>query len=76
MLYDYQCKKCNHFAAICSLCQQPVRGLMHWCPICGHGSHLDCSKLWFANSFVCPSGCGHNCCDPNTERIVDVDGSK
>ena len=55
------CKKCSCCAAICSLCHCPVRGLMHWCPICGHGGHLECMKLWFKGHSTCPSGCGHDC---------------
>lgn len=55
------CKKCNGCAAMCSLCHRPVRGLMHWCPVCGHGGHIECSRLWFKYNSTCPSGCGHDC---------------
>ena len=55
------CKKCNCCATICSLCHRPVKGLMHWCPVCGHGGHLSCTTLWFKDKRECPSGCGHQC---------------
>ena len=56
------CVKCKNNASLCMLCQRPVRGLMQWCPVCAHGGHLDCAKLWFKLYETCPSGCGHNCC--------------
>jgi len=60
------CKKCNGCAAMCSLCHRPVKSLMHWCPVCGHGGHLECSKLWFKHNSTCPSGCGHECSCPDS----------
>ena len=56
------CVKCKNNASLCMLCQRPVRGLMQWCPVCAHGGHLECIKLWFKMYETCPSGCGHNCC--------------
>ncbi len=65
------CAKCARMAAMCSLCQEPVRGLMHWCPVCGHGGHTECLQLWFKDHFACPCGCGHDCCDPaDRDRFV------
>lgn len=57
------CMRCNLCVTICSVCQQPIRGLLHWCPVCSHGAHLECHKRWFeAGNVSCPTGCGHNCC--------------
>jgi hypothetical protein len=55
------CSKCRRCVDLCHLCQQPVKGLLHWCQICGHGGHVDCVKKWFQRFEVCPSGCGHRC---------------
>lgn len=57
------CSKCRRCAALCVLCHKPVKGLMHWCPVCGHGGHLQCTKMWFETKALaaCPSGCGHHC---------------
>ena len=24
---------------------RPVKGLFHWCPVCGHGGHIKCHKV-------------------------------
>ena len=32
------CLKCTRYAAICSVCNMPVKGLLHWCPVCSHGN--------------------------------------
>ena len=56
------CTRCKRCAGLCSVCRRPVRGLLHWCPVCGHGGHLSCHKLWFSQHLTCPSGCGHDCC--------------
>jgi hypothetical protein len=55
------CQKCKRCAGLCVFCQQPVRGLLHWCPVCGHGGHIGCTQKWFENHVMCPSGCGHKC---------------
>lgn len=55
------CQKCKRCAGLCVFCHQPVRGLLHWCPICGHGGHISCTQQWFENHVMCPSGCGHRC---------------
>jgi hypothetical protein len=55
------CIKCRKCVGLCHLCQQPVKGLLHWCPVCGHGGHPDCVKKWFERFETCPSGCGHKC---------------
>lgn len=31
------CKNCSRCVSICSLCNKPIRGLLHWCPVCAHG---------------------------------------
>ena len=54
------CSKC-HKTPLCILCAKPVRGLLHWCPVCSHGGHVDCMKLWYSRSDTCATGCGHNC---------------
>jgi len=58
------CTKCRRCASLCSLCHKPIKGLMHWCPVCGHGGHLKCTQAWFKTKgqVACPSGCGHHCC--------------
>jgi len=58
------CSKCRRCAALCSLCHKPIKGLMHWCPVCGHGGHLNCTTRWFKHlkKNECPAGCGHSCC--------------
>eukprot|EP01039_Chlorochromonas_danica_P009048 gene9048-9985_t len=56
------CETCKACASICSICQEPVVGLMQWCPVCTHGGHLDCLLQWFRQCRVCPLGCGHFCC--------------
>lgn len=57
------CAKCRRCPTLCALCHRPVRGLMHWCPVCGHGGHLECTRRWFVGEgmHACPSGCGHQC---------------
>jgi len=55
------CQKCKRCTGLCVLCQQPVRGMFHWCPVCGHGGHISCTTAWFENNVFCPSGCGHKC---------------
>ena len=56
------CLKCNICVSICCVCQQPIHGLIHWCPVCAHSAHLHCHKQWFDAGYVtCPTGCGHNC---------------
>ena len=58
------CVKCRRCASLCALCHKPIKGLMHWCPVCGHGGHLACTQMWFKTkgNAGCPSGCGHHCC--------------
>ena len=66
------CTRCKRCAGLCSVCRRPVRGLLHWCPVCGHGGHLSCHKLWFSQNTTCPSGCGHDCC---SSMNISVAGS-
>ena len=39
------CAKCKRCVGLCSVCQRPVKGLLHWCPVCGHGGHIKCHKV-------------------------------
>ena len=45
----------------CSICGLPVVGESVWCPVCGHGGHIEHIKTWFSKDTRCPSGCGHIC---------------
>ena len=60
------CSKCRK-TPLCSLCAKPVRGLLHWCPICSHGGHVACMKLWFSRNDTCATGCGHSCIPTHME---------
>jgi hypothetical protein len=55
------CVKCKRCSSLCIFCHQPVLGVIQWCPVCGHGGHVECMKMWFKNSVTCASGCGHQC---------------
>lgn len=55
------CAKCAKCASICHICHKPVRGLYHWCPVCCHGGHIECTRKWFNLHKTCASGCGHDC---------------
>ncbi|KAH0951196.1 hypothetical protein HN011_008154 [Eciton burchellii] len=48
--------------ALCSVCNQVVRGIYVWCQGCSHGGHINHMKEWFNNNRRCPAGCGH-CCE-------------
>lgn len=39
----------------------PIKGMMLWCQICGHGGHYMEMKQWFKTHDQCPSGCQHKC---------------
>jgi hypothetical protein len=56
------CERCSRSVSVCVLCHKPVKGLMHWCALCAHGGHLECTRKWFSQSDECPAGCGHGCC--------------
>lgn len=55
------CQKCRRTVGLCVVCNEPVRGLIRWCAVCGHGGHTDCTRVWFSRCNTCPSGCGHDC---------------
>eukprot|EP00026_Physarum_polycephalum_P003941 Phypoly_transcript_03958.p1 GENE.Phypoly_transcript_03958~~Phypoly_transcript_03958.p1 ORF type:complete len:766 (+),score=103.11 Phypoly_transcript_03958:320-2299(+) len=57
------CEKCKKVTGICSLCQQPVKGMYTWCQGCGHGGHLAHLQDWFVvqGQKLCPGGCSHAC---------------
>lgn len=67
------CSKCKRCVSICSFCEHPVKGLLHWCPICAHGGHSECMVRWFSQHGTCASGCGHNCCFVIEERRKEDD---
>lgn len=75
------CLKCRKCVDVCSLCQQPVKGLLKWCQICGHGGHPECMNRWFSLQEVCPTGCGHKChpnggvAEGNVSGVVSVNPS-
>lgn len=54
------CPKCKTRAS-CSVCRQPMRGLVSWCQGCGHGGHTLCLKKWFKADHRCPAACKHSC---------------
>eukprot|EP01034_Spumella_vulgaris_P025777 gene25777-32269_t len=66
------CLKCARCVCMCMLCNKPVRGLLHWCPVCGHGGHLECTKKWFKLYNTCPTGCGHDCCSSMVELCQET----
>lgn len=72
------CIKCQRTAAICALCEEPVRGLLHWCPVCAHGGHTECMQRWFSacgpSGGACATGCGHNCRRPSETEFAVVIG--
>ncbi|XP_020287866.1 WD repeat-containing protein 24 [Pseudomyrmex gracilis] len=47
--------------ALCSLCNQVVRGIYVWCQGCAHGGHINHMREWFNCNRQCPAGCGHLC---------------
>ncbi|GFN78137.1 WD repeat-containing protein 24-like [Plakobranchus ocellatus] len=55
------CDKCKQVTNICSICHQPVHGLMSWCQGCGHGGHMEHMQEWLEINPKCPAGCGHLC---------------
>lgn len=57
------CLNCSRCSTVCAICRKPIKGLMHWCPVCAHGGHIECNQKWFKISSQCPAGCGHKCCD-------------
>lgn len=63
------CVKCSQSSSLCSLCHRPVKGLLQWCPCCGHGGHKRCMLHWFQNvSSHCPAGCEHMCYFKEAEK--------
>jgi len=55
------CQRCKDYAFQCTICCSAVRGLCTWCPLCGHGGHVDHIMPWFQTNSVCPTGCGCMC---------------
>lgn len=47
--------------ALCSVCNQVVRGMYVWCQGCAHGGHINHMREWFNGNRQCPAGCGHFC---------------
>lgn len=57
-----ECSRCK-VAMQCSVCNKPVKGLVIWCQICGHGGHMNEINEWFSGGKdrSCPTMCGHKC---------------
>ncbi|CAD5220468.1 unnamed protein product [Bursaphelenchus okinawaensis] len=57
------CQKCGTtFVAICTVCDNEVKGIFAQCKDCGHGGHEGHVEEWFRNFGVCPfPGCEHIC---------------
>ena len=55
------CQICKDYAFQCSICCSAVRGLCTWCPLCGHGGHVNHIIPWFRRHEKCPTGCGCVC---------------
>ncbi|CAD5226921.1 unnamed protein product [Bursaphelenchus xylophilus] len=57
------CPKCGTtFIAICTVCDNEVKGMFAQCKDCGHGGHEGHLEEWFKNFGVCPfPGCEHIC---------------
>jgi len=58
---EYICSNCKDFISVCTICKLPVKGLMLWCQVCGHGGHYKEVYEWFLNNSECASGCSHKC---------------
>lgn len=61
-----QCDDCKKISLKCSLCSVSVRGLICFCPLCGHGGHTFHLYDWFKQTDLCPTGCGCKCSDDLT----------
>ncbi|XP_056635992.1 GATOR complex protein WDR24 isoform X2 [Diorhabda sublineata] len=56
------CDRCHSSKyALCSICNQVVKGLYVWCQGCSHGGHIAHMKQWVSTKKMCPTGCGHLC---------------
>ncbi|KAG5887490.1 hypothetical protein JTB14_023676 [Gonioctena quinquepunctata] len=56
------CDRCHSSEyALCSICNQVVKGLYVWCQGCSHGGHLAHIRQWISLHKVCATGCGHVC---------------
>lgn len=56
------CDRCHSVEhALCSVCNQVVKGLYVWCQGCSHGGHLAHMRQWTSKYKMCPAGCGHLC---------------
>jgi hypothetical protein len=63
---SWHCSACRKIVANCCLCHQPVRGLLSWCQVCGHGGHALEMRAWWKTKAgqrrVCPEPtCTHVC---------------
>jgi hypothetical protein len=67
------CSKCKKCVDLCIFCHKPVFKILTWCPVCGHGGHVQCIDLWFSSNSVCPTGCGHKCM-MSTHNLIEVSG--
>lgn len=73
------CERCNHPWADCPICYgegptiilngrniEPSDSLWGWCQWCGHGGHVGCLRVWWADDAVSEGGCAtagclHDC---------------
>lgn len=64
---SFQCDSCKRVVCFCSLCHLPVRGLLMWCQVCGHGGHALEMRNWWQGASktqkrMCPEpSCTHMC---------------
>jgi hypothetical protein len=57
------CSACHSAVVQCAICQQTIRGIAYFCPLCGHGGHADHMRTWFERRSECAAGCGCRCGD-------------
>ncbi|XP_074036380.1 WD repeat domain 24 isoform X2 [Leptinotarsa decemlineata] len=56
------CDRCHSSEyALCTICNQVVKGLYVWCQGCSHGGHLMHIKQWISSHKECATGCRHLC---------------
>ncbi|KZT72699.1 hypothetical protein DAEQUDRAFT_596441 [Daedalea quercina L-15889] len=56
----------------CSVCHLPAKGLSDNCLICGHVSHISCSRTRAKHQMSCATGCGCYCIFANFDATRPV----
>lgn len=57
----------------CLTCSKlPVKGLMLWCQVCGHGGHYREIYDWFSGHDECPTGCHHKCFTIRRKAVKEI----